>query len=136
MSFVDRVTELLSPVRVALTRLADAVRPHRRRLISNLVVGLAIALLLQVFDASNAGDRLRGAELDATMRLFAGTQTPEIQATNGKSYGVTLLDIDEETLAKWDEPLFVPRDRLLSLLDYAVQGGAALIVVDVVLDDP
>ncbi len=134
MSFVDRVTDLLSPVRVALARLANAVRPYRRRLISNLVVGLAIALLLQVFDASNAGDRLRGTELDATMRLFAGTETPEIQATNGKSYGVTLLDIDEETLAKWDEPLFVPRDRLLSLLDYAVQGGAALIVVDVVLN--
>ena len=42
-----------------------------------------------------------------------------------------ILDIDEPTYRAWDEPFHVLRDRLLKLIDYAVQGRAALVIVDV-----
>jgi hypothetical protein len=44
------------------------------------------------------------------------------------------LDIDEQTFEAWDEPLFTPRDRMLRLICYGIENGAAAIVVDVSLD--
>ena len=49
----------------------------------------------------------------------------------GSDVPVALLEIDEEVYNKWHEPYHIPRDKLLQLIRYAVQGKSRLIVVDV-----
>lgn len=42
-----------------------------------------------------------------------------------------LIDIDDETYSRWQEPLQTPRDKLAGLIRFAAEAGAALVVVDV-----
>ena len=50
-----------------------------------------------------------------------------------RTHSVLLLDIDDDTWEAWDDPLFVPRDKLARLVDYALSGQARLLVIDVTL---
>lgn len=43
----------------------------------------------------------------------------------------TLFDIDERTYRQWGSPRLIPRDKLKSLIERAVQGGADVVVIDV-----
>jgi len=47
-----------------------------------------------------------------------------------------LLDIDEKTYQHWQEPLLTPRDKLLDLLKFAIEGQPKIIVVDIDLSYP
>ncbi len=42
-----------------------------------------------------------------------------------------ILDIDNETYQDWGKPLFIPGDKLLALLKFAVKGKPKLIIVDI-----
>ncbi|RKZ90459.1 MAG: hypothetical protein DRR19_10010 [Candidatus Parabeggiatoa sp. nov. 1] len=46
------------------------------------------------------------------------------------------LDIDEYTYQHWQEPLLTPRDKLLKLLQFAVEGQPKVIIVDIDLSYP
>lgn len=46
---------------------------------------------------------------------------------------IIFIDIDERSFRHWGEPFFIPRDKLQRLIQYAVDGGAALVIVDIEL---
>lgn len=96
-----------------------------RSILSNLVIGLTIAIVLWNLHGFN---RLRQNE-DAGIDWVMGLQWGVTPARPSLSFA--LLDIDEATYRQWGEPFHLPRDRVLTLIDYAVRGGAALIVVDI-----
>ena len=49
---------------------------------------------------------------------------------------LVLLDIDEATYQKWEEPLITPRDKILDLIQHAVKSNAKVVVVDISVAKP
>lgn len=70
---------------------------------------------------------------DAFLSLSAGTDAGDEQQGIPP---VELYDIDEATYRGWQSPAIVPRDKLAFLIKRAVDGGAAVIAVDVSLTYP
>lgn len=103
----------------------DRLSPLTRHILSNLAVGLAIAIVLWSLHGTRSLRGVEDAGIDWVMRMQWGAPAKKPGAP------FALLDIDEATYRHWGEPFHTPRDRLLGLIDHAVQGGAALIVVDI-----
>lgn len=97
----------------------------RRHLMTNLVIGLAIAVMLMLLHGKPWLQEIEDAGIDWVMHMQRGTAVEEA------AMPFVILDIDERTYQAWGEPFHMPRDRLARLIDYAVRGGAELVVVDV-----
>lgn len=128
-----RLTVLRPRVRRVVARAGEALRARRKQIVGHLVVGVVIAVALAIVERTPDFALLRDWELDVTMRLFADTQPVEIEGYD-HAHSATLLDIDDATIRRWDAPLFTPRDKLEALIRYAAEGGASLIVLDVLLN--
>ena len=100
--------------------------PHVAR---GIMVGLTIALLTHVFQETEPVRKLEDAGLDWMIGMYRGV--PRSSSTDLRP--ILFLDIDERSYRHWGEPLFTPRDKLLKLIRYAVEGGAAAVIVDVEL---
>lgn len=102
----------------------------------NLLVGLIIALLLPLLRHT---DWVKGAQnfaMDTMIRLNASLPRMSAAAKGKPPYRFTLLDIDEKSYRIWNEPCHIPRDKLQSLVKFALDGGAQLVVADVNLNNP
>jgi CHASE2 domain-containing sensor protein len=97
----------------------------KRRLPRSLLVGMGISIGLLFLHGHPWLEEKEDAAVDWVMQLQWGT------APTKSAVPFAVLDIDEPTYRSWGEPFHTPRDRLLKLIDYAVRGGAALVVVDV-----
>lgn len=93
--------------------------------LGNLVVGLGIAVLLWNLHGTHWIHEIEDTAIDWVMTMQWGVQPTR------PSVPFALLDIDEATYRQWGEPFHIPRDRLLTLIKYAVEGDPALIVVDI-----
>lgn len=113
------------PLIGALLAWRDRRSPLVRHILSNLVVGLGIAIVLWNLHGLSELRRIEDTGIDWMMRMQWGTPATR----PGDPF--VLLDIDESTYRHWGEPFHIPRDRLLNLIDYAAQAGAALLVVDI-----
>lgn len=56
--------------------------------------------------------------------------------TKQKNKKYVFLDIDEESYMQWGEPYHVPRDKLATLIDFAKDHVAKIIMVDIDLTNP
>jgi CHASE2 domain-containing sensor protein len=92
-------------------------------------VGVLIALATMLFHDTEGLRRIEDAGLDWMIRMYRGV--PRAATTDLRP--ILFLSIDERSYRRWGEPLNVPRDKLLSLIKYGVEGGAALVIVDVEL---
>ncbi|SEH04616.1 CHASE2 domain protein [Candidatus Venteria ishoeyi] len=66
--------------------------------------------------------------MDSMMKL--NQSLPRMSAEH-KGVGFSFINIDENSYREWGEPFHTPRDKLLSLIKFAVQQGAGLIAVDI-----
>jgi CHASE2 domain-containing sensor protein len=98
----------------------------RRNVLFNLAVGGITLGLLQLMPMWPWLAAKEEQALDWIVRMQAGV-APDQYA--GAPF--VLLELDEPTYRGWDEPLLVPRERLLRLIEWSVRGGAALVLVDV-----
>jgi len=48
-----------------------------------------------------------------------------------KKTSLVLFDIDESSYQKWGEPFLTPRDKLLNLIQFAVEDQAEVVIVDI-----
>lgn len=97
-----------------------------RHLLISLLIGLVIESVLHVLHHRlTVLQELEDMAVDGIMKLSWGT------ALNRPATPFVLLDIDERTYRTWDEPFYIPRNHLLELIDFSVQGHAALVIVDV-----
>lgn len=97
-----------------------------------ILVGIAITLLMLFFHNAKLLRAAEDAGFDWMINIYRGV--PHSSTANLRP--VTFLRIDEATYREWDEPLFTPRDKLKKLIEYGVDRGAALIIVDVELSRP
>lgn len=101
-----------------------------RHLIINLIIGLLCTLFLHSFDQLPFIRQAEDDAIDWVMAMLRGE--PPAQAVMPFAF----LDIDEAVYRNWEEPLLIPRDKLLDIIKFAVSGNPALIVVDVDLSRP
>ncbi len=100
--------------------------PFMRHFLIGLLVGLGIELLLHVMHHQlTALQELEDMAIDGLIKIGWST------GLNRPATPFVLLNIDEPTYRAWGEPFHIPRDHLRKLIDYAVQGGAALVIVDI-----
>lgn len=116
--------------RLPLVAVASAGRwrrltAFRRHLLTNLVIGLGIAVVLHHFHQAAYLSQIEDAAVDWAMKMYRGTAPPHGQRP------IAFIDIDEDSYRAWDEPLFTPRDKLAKLIRHAIAGSAAAIVVDI-----
>ncbi|MCP4699165.1 MAG: CHASE2 domain-containing protein [Gammaproteobacteria bacterium] len=93
----------------------------------NMAIGLSIALLVMGLHHHRL---LQGAEerlTDWMIAIFQG-QVPD---AGKESTPFVFMDIDERSYRNWGEPLYTPRDNLLKLIKFAVQGQAEAVIVDI-----
>ena len=84
-----------------------------------------------------------GKSLTAAYKSFTETDriieiSAALSAAAEQSFPVTLIKVDDETMARWGGPAITPHAALARLIDIAGKGGAAAVVVDVDLasDNP
>jgi CHASE2 domain-containing sensor protein len=105
--------------------------PFWRGFAINMVIGLLILLFLQfVVVDSRFIHETEDLGIDWVMKIRRDT-APVKEAPS-----FVLLDIDEDTYQKWQEPFLTPRDKLLKLLEFSVEGQPKIIIVDIDLSYP
>jgi hypothetical protein len=76
------------------------------------------------FSHSGPVRELEESALDWMMKMYRGTDS------DAETVPFALIDVDEETYAKWKEPIITPRDKLKTLIAFAVRGEPRVIIVD------
>ena len=93
------------------------------KLAINLMIGLSVWGALILFEDAPWFQDIEEASLDLG-RLIVGQEIP----TTKEKF--VFLDIDEQTHQLWGD-LFVSRNKITELIDFAVKGGARLVIVDI-----
>jgi len=96
-----------------------------RHLRQNLIVGIFISMILHFVHDFSPIRQAEDAAFDWVMAMQIGI------APDNSPQKFAFLDIDEAAYKNWGEPLHIPRNKLLDIIQYAVRGKPALIVVDV-----
>jgi CHASE2 domain-containing sensor protein len=91
-----------------------------------MAIGLIIALLLHYSHPYLIAE-LEEIAMDWMIAVFQGY----LPKTNHPETPFVFLDIDERSYQSWGEPLFTPRDKLLTLIQFAVTGQAQVVIVDI-----
>jgi CHASE2 domain-containing sensor protein len=89
------------------------------------MIVLFVSVLLHIFHKAENLREVEDTAMDWIMILWAGTVFKE------PTIPVGWIDIDDKTYLKWKEPLYVPRERLAHLIDFALQTGPKMVVVDI-----
>ena len=87
----------------------------RRRFFLNLIIGLVILFLLQIFHNAPVLRESEDAAMDWVMRMRKCT------VSNEPTFPFGWIDIDDETYRDWKEPLYMPREKLAKLIEFAVE---------------
>jgi CHASE2 domain-containing sensor protein len=87
----------------------------------NILIGIALSLVLNPIENNTAISKVRDALLTWQTAQFGDTDL-------GKE--LVWIDIDDSTYAAWGSPYVSPRDKICRLIDFAVRGGARVVVVD------
>jgi CHASE2 domain-containing sensor protein len=101
----------------------------KRRLVSSIALAVAVHLLLE--SVSSAGWRRQAENAAIDWMMSASAHRISTSRPPDAKVAFTVLDIDDESYTKWNEPLFTPRDKLLELIKFAVLNGARIVIVDV-----
>jgi hypothetical protein len=102
-----------------------------RRFIVALIVGCLVEGYFLYASGSRLARYLENSSLDWVNRMYEGTEPVQ----GRPSVPFTIIDIDDQTYRAWKEPLAIPTEALLQLIQFAVEQGAMAVVVDVDLSD-
>ena len=96
-------------------------------LLKSVSIGLAAAIFLHLARPYLPG--VYPAERAATDWAINFWKDRSVESPRSAERFV-FLDIDESTYQQWGEQLFVPREKLLKLIQFAIEARARLLVVD------
>lgn len=129
----------LASIRAACTWLRRAwghVGHRYRHWLFNVLIGVAIAIGLHRAQDARIVVAAQNWALDAAMQGSAAVHA--LPGGDVASQPLAFIDVDEETWRSrvWGngEPFRAPRDRLLDLINYAVDRHAQYIVLDVIVE--
>jgi CHASE2 domain-containing sensor protein len=114
----------------ALFRLSRRWPENVRSLVVSLLLGLAVMTLIAVMRDSPWVQHAENVGLDWVFARYRGSAP--IRPDTAVPFA--FFEIDEKSFRAWGEPLYTPRDKLASMIRYARNNGAAVVVVDVALE--
>ena len=105
---------------------------HLRSLLLRLMIALPAFALISLPGIANMPflTEKEDTVMDFVMEAFQASPPP------ATAIPLAFIDIDDRTYRIWDDPLQIPRDKLLSLIQFAVAAEARVIYVDVELSRP
>lgn len=112
----------------------------QRHFCTNVGIGFAILALVEILSVAGMLSGLKRALLDWQIAQLSGVSTGAYGDPSRAD--IAFVDIDEPTEEAFadasggNRPYFTPRDKLKSLIAAAVNGGAAVVVVDIDLSQP
>ena len=123
----NKVRQWFQPITDAWNRL----NKFWQRFWSNFIVGCFIAILLTVGHDSSWVVEAENMAMDTMMGVNQTLPRMTSPTKNVDPIDFTFLDIDEESYREWEEPFHIPRDKLAKLIQFAAEGDAKAIIVDV-----
>jgi hypothetical protein len=99
----------------------------------NLVIGVLIVLLFHFIEDTTWGESTLDTFLDRFIlseSIKASQEAKSIQEAR-----ILFIDIDDQTMHAWGDPLLTPRDKIAEIIDLAYAGEARAIVLDIVLEE-
>lgn len=99
----------------------------------NIYIGLLILAITMAAHSMPLFTFIEDTVIDWVIQMQYGTRT---MLKNPDVPHFVFLDIDERTYQAWGEPFITPRDKLLQLLNFAVQRQPQIIIVDIDLSYP
>lgn len=99
----------------------------------NFIAGLLIIGVLLSLDKTAIVKNWEDWAVDIMIRLNGTLDRMTGDRQGRTDLKFTFLDMDEHSFRDkgWNEPFHVPRDKVLKLIQFAVEGSASIIVVDV-----
>ncbi|MCP4933822.1 MAG: CHASE2 domain-containing protein [bacterium] len=99
----------------------------------NFIAGLLIIGALLSLDRTAVVKHWEDWAVDIMIRLNSSLDRMTGERRGRTDLQFTFLDMDEHSFRdkSWNEPFHVPRDKVLKLIEFAVEGKASIIVVDV-----
>jgi CHASE2 domain-containing sensor protein len=104
---------------------------HKKRVhfFFNIIVGLLIVLGTHFIQNTELGESAMNWALDFFIKHEAQKTT-----IKNKEDKILYIDINADTYERWGKPLLIPRDKLAFILECAHDGGAKVVVVDILFD--
>lgn len=104
----------------------------------NFIAGLLIVGLLLGFGQQPVVKKWEDSAVDYMISLNSSLARMTGENRGRPDLVFTMLDMDERSFRDeaWQEPYHVPRDKLLKLIQFAVEGKSSMIIVDVDLSKP
>jgi CHASE2 domain-containing sensor protein len=115
-------------------------RKKKIQFLINVSVGVVIAVFFHFLENTDWGESTINKAFDFVIRREAERSAATAanltsQRNTRASDRIVFVEIDDGTYKKWGEPLLTPREKLADLVRMACDGGAKVIVLDVLLED-
>ena len=127
---LQRVARPFDPYMVPVVRWWRSLPPFAQHLVKSLAIGLGAALFLSVARPYLPAFNLAETAATDWSISFWKDRPAKVSASVER---FVFVDIDERAYRQWNEPLFVPRDKLLQLIRFVVEARAKLLVIDIEL---
>jgi len=127
---IKATTSLARAALASLRRGWKMLAPFLQHLLKSLGIGIIAAIVLHVARPYVPG--LAGAETAATDWAIKFWED-RLDTVHPGDDRFVFIDIDEPTYRAWRDPLFAPREKLLQLIQFALEARVKLLVVDIEL---
>jgi hypothetical protein len=115
-------------------------RKKKIHFVINISIGIIIAIFFHFLEQTDWGESTINKAFDFVItreaeKSLAAMKSLDSQKNSKMSDQILFVEIDDETYRKWGKPLITPRDRLADMISLVSQGGAKVIILDVLLED-
>lgn len=144
MAVITHVRESVGRVVSPMRNFFSGLSHFKKHLLINLTIGVLIELGIIYYHDSSFIEGIEDWAFDLLIKIDFGTRDLSVP-----SHGLLWVDIDQDTHLAWQEPIHIPRDQLLGLLQSVIGATPnttdtnapvypgllpALVVVDISLD--
>lgn len=120
-----------------MRKLWDKLSHFNRNIVIGIFIAGAIPLLHHTPFVSNWITQFEDNAMDSMIKANVLSKEWEVLfRTDPENTKYVFLDIDEESYTHWGEPYHAPRDKLATLIEFAVTHSAKIIVFDIDLTNP
>lgn len=115
---------------IILSRLQPKQRHSRKGLVVQGIVNFMVALvvIIALHQTVDGFEGIKNTVFDWLMYFYSDSEP--VTQTGRKRQRMALFEIDDKTYREWGSPVILPRDKLMSLIEKAYQGGANVIAID------
>jgi len=105
----------------------------------NVSVGIIIAVFCHFIEHTDWGEDTINKALDFVIVKEAEKSAAKLTVLDSPrdpriSNRIVFIDIDHETYKNWGKPLITPRDKLAEVVKAAYEGGALIIILDILFE--